>query len=119
MIKLIIIVFLYEDRRKRMSKNNRYTNEFKEKVVKEYLEGSQSADKIAMKYDIRSATQVKRWRDKWREHGSFPDNRGKGSTGRPRKVRREDMTDKEYIEYLEMQLEIKKYLAFYEKRKQK
>jgi len=102
-----------------MRENNKYTDEFKEKVVKEYLEGSLSADSIAMKYDIRSSTQVRRWKNKWREHGSFPDNRGKGSSGRPRKVKREEMTDKEYIEYLEMHLEIKKYMAFYEKRKQK
>ena len=102
-----------------MRKNNKYTDEFKEKVAKDYLGDSESAEKIAMKYNIRSSTQVKRWKNQWREHGCFPDNRGKGSTGRPKKVRREDMTDKEYIEYLEMQLEIKKYMAFYEKRKQK
>lgn len=107
-----------------MRKNNRYKNEFKEKVVKEYLEGSESADKIAMKYDIRSSTQVKRWRDKWREHECFPDFRGKSKhtrAGRPRlhTTVKEEMTKDEYIAYLEMQLEIKKYLAFYEKRKQK
>lgn len=102
-----------------MRKNNKYSDKFKEKVVKDYLSGSESAETIAMKYDIRSSTQVKRWRNQWRESGYFLDNRGKGSTGRPRKVKREDMTDSEYIEYLEMQLEIKKYMAFYEKRKQK
>ena len=102
-----------------MRVNRRYTDDFKRKVVKEYLEGSESADKIAIKYDIRSSTQVKRWRDQWREYGCFPDNRGKESKGRPRTVKREDMTDSEYIAYLEMQLEIKKYMAFYEKRKQK
>jgi transposase-like protein len=105
-------------RRIAVRKNNRYTDEFKKKVVQEYLGGPASADTIAKKYGIKSATQVKRWTKKWREHGSFPDNRGKGSTGRPRKVRREDMTDNEYIEYLEMNLELKKYMAFYEKRKQ-
>lgn len=102
-----------------MRKNNKYSDEFKEKVVKAYLEGFESAEKIAIKYDIRSSTQVKRWRDQWRKNGSFTDNRGKGSTGRPRTIKREDMTKDEYIEYLEMQLEIKKYLAFHENSKQK
>ena len=101
-----------------MRKNNKYTDEFKEKVVKEYLSGVRFKD-IVSKYKIHP-TQLKVWSRKWKEHGGFPDGRGKhGKGGRPRKVRREDMTDNEYIEYLEMQLEIKKYMAFYEKRKQK
>lgn len=107
-----------------MRKNNRYTEEFKEKVVKEYLEGPLSTEAIAMKYEIRSSTQIKRWTKKWREHGGFPDNRGKSKhkrKGRPRlhTTVKEEMTKDEYIAYLEMQLEIKKYMAFYEKRKQK
>ncbi len=104
-----------------MRKNNMYTNEFKEMVVKEYLSGSESAVTIAKKYNIRNSSQVKHWKNQWREYGCFPDGRGKsskGKVGRPRTIKREEMTDNEYIEYLEMQFEIKKYLAFYEKRKQ-
>ena len=105
-----------------MRKNKKYTDEFKEKVVKDYLSSSDSAETIALKYDIPSSSQVKHWKNQWREHGCFPDGRGKsrkGKVGRPRTLKREEMTDEEYIAYLEMQLEIKKYLAFYEKRKQK
>lgn len=95
----------------------KWPDEVKEVIVKEYLAGARMKD-VVEKYGV-DPTQVKRWRNKWREFGCFPDNRGKGTPGRPRKIKREDMTDTEYIEYLEMQLEIKKYLAFYEKRKQK
>lgn len=107
-----------------MRKNNRYTDAFKEKVVREYLAGSDSTATIAMKYDIRSSSQVNRWTKKWREHGSFPDGRGKGTHRRKgrTKIPRVDeskMTKDELIEYLRMQLEIKKYLAFCEKRKLK
>lgn len=104
-----------------MRKNNKYTDAFKESVVKEYLNGFESAKKIAKKYGIQNQSQVYHWRNQWREHGCFPDGRGKHAKSkvRPRKVRREDMTDSEYIEYLEMQLEIKKYLAFHENLKQK
>ena len=101
-----------------MRTNNRYTPGFKEKVIKEYLAGKRLKD-IMKEYGIRSKTQVMSWRDQWREYGCFPDGRGKAKVGRPRTIKREEMTDEEYIEYLEMQLEIKKYMAFYEKRKQK
>lgn len=97
--------------------NKKYTDEFKETVVKEYLEGTRHGD-ILVKYDIHRS-RLSHWVNQWREHGCFPDGRGKAKIGRPRKIRREEMTDQEYIEYLEMQLEIKKFMAFYEKRKQK
>ena len=99
--------------------NRKYTDDFKEKVVKEYLSGVRHIE-VLTKYDIHRA-RLSHWVKQWREHGSFPDGRGKHgkSPGRPRTKKREEMTDEEYISYLEMQLEIKKYLAFYEKRKQK
>ena len=98
----------------------RYSDEFREKVVKEYLAGARVTD-LGAKYDVNK-TQIFRWSKKWKEFGSFPDKRGKrgkGKSVKPKTHKRKDMTDNEYIEYLEMQLEIKKYMAFYEKRKQK
>lgn len=99
----------------------KYSDEFKEQVVTEYLKGMRHGD-VLMKYDIHRDL-LSKWTSKWREHGSFPDGRGKGThkRGRPRlhTTVKEEMTKDEYITYLEMQLEIKKYLAFYEKRKQK
>lgn len=97
----------------------KYTDEFREQVAKEYINGERLSE-LVVKHNVHKS-QIMRWAKKWKEHSSFPDDRGKKSTGRPRltKINKEEMTDKEYIAYLEMQLEIKKYLAFYEKRKQK
>jgi transposase-like protein len=100
-----------------MSIYKKWTDATKETIVKEYLAGARMSD-VAVRYDV-NPSQIKRWTRKWREFGCFPDNRGKGALGRPRKIKREDMTDNEYIEYLEMQLDIKKYMAFCEKRKLK
>lgn len=102
-----------------MGKHRSYKDAFKLGVLNEYFNGARSSD-LEAKYDI-SRNRIYRWRNQWKEHGSFPDNRGKKATGRPKlkKISKEEMTKDEYIEYLEMQLEIKKYLAFYEKRKQK
>ena len=98
----------------------KYSDDFKEKVVKEYLEGVRLTD-VVVKYNVHK-TQIMRWTKKWQEFGKFPDRRGKRGKGKvikPKTLKKEDMTKDEYIAYLEMQLEIKKYLAFYEKRKQK
>jgi transposase-like protein len=103
-------------------KYKRYSSELKEAVVKEYLAGATPKD-IWQKYEIKK-DRVFSWTEKWREHGCFPDGRGKGTHRRKgrTKIPRVDeskMTKDELIEYLRMQLEIKKYLAFYEKRKLK
>ena len=44
-----------------MRKNNRYSPEFKIKVVKEYLEGGISHDGLKNKYNIASKTQIFEW----------------------------------------------------------
>jgi len=97
----------------------KYTNQFKEQVVKKYLDGARPSD-LAARYEINN-TQIFRWSDKWREHGSFPDKRGKAKTGRPKvtKINKGEMTNDEYISYLEMELDILKYIAFLEKKNQK
>jgi len=96
---------------------SKYSDEFKEKVVKEYLAGARLTD-ITMKYEIHK-TQLSVWTKKWREHGCFPDGRGKAKTGRPKitTVNKDEMTKDEYINYLEMEIDILKYIAFLEKKK--
>ena len=103
-----------------MGNYKKWPNDVKETIVKEYLSGGRISD-VVIKYDV-NPTQIKRWTKKWREFGCFPDKRGKRGKGKiikPKTHKRTEMTDNEYIEYLEMQLEIKKFLALYEKRKQK
>lgn len=57
-------------------KNRTYDAEFKEKIVKEYLEGARLST-LSQQHCINS-TQIKRWALKWSQTGSLSDNRGKG-----------------------------------------
>ena len=59
-------------------KNNKYSGETKKKAVEEYLNGGRRKD-ILSKYEIKSKSQLMRWRDQYLEYGSFPDGRGKGN----------------------------------------
>lgn len=83
-----------------------YTNEFKEKVVKEYLDGSRMVD-IQRNYELNKS-QVLRWKEHYVKTGTFPDGRGKSSTGRPKNLDISSMSKDEYIKYLEMENEILK-----------
>ena len=51
-----------------MRKNKKYTGEFKEKVVKEYLSGQHGGlNTVAKIYDVRNVSQLKKWVKKYRE----------------------------------------------------
>ncbi len=98
----------------------KYTNEFKEQVANEYLDGARPSD-LAAKYEINN-TQIFRWSQKWKENRGFDDKRGKRGKGKKIKVttiNKDEMTKDEYIAYLEMELDILKYIAFLERKKQK
>ena len=98
----------------------KYTDQFKEQIVREYLEGSRAID-MTTKYEINK-TQLLSWTKKWQEHGNFPDRRGKRGKNKKQpvtKINKEEMTKDEYIAYLEMELDILKYIAFLERKKQK
>lgn len=100
---------------KKGRKNNKYTYEFKAKVIEEYLKGGLGYTKLAKKFDVNPET-VKGWIAKYKKGGFEElkkDNRGKSATGRPKKVKTkeyESMSDKEKIEYLEMENDILKKL---------
>ena len=49
--------------------NNRYTSDFKLKIVKKYLEGGVSIQEIAEEYNIPSKTQVHNWIKKYEKDG--------------------------------------------------
>lgn len=89
--------------------SKKYSNELKEQVIKEYLAGAKMME-LVRKYDLSDKSRVLEWRDKYLEHGEFPDGRGKGSRGRPHKVDPSSMTQQEYISYLEMENDILKQL---------
>ena len=97
----------------------KYSDEFKEKVVKEYLDGGRHRD-ILLKYEIHKSV-LHKWVAQFKEFGAFPDGRGKSKTGRPKlnKVDTSQMTKDEYIAYLEMENDILKHLASLKKKNQK
>lgn len=59
----------FEEKRK----NSSYTKEFKEQIVSEYLNGGDSYDTIAMKYQISSSSTVKRWVKRYNSHIELKD----------------------------------------------
>ena len=102
----------------------RYSSELKVKVLKEYLEGNIRPSDLVRKYDLSSRFILRDWIRKYRKGGFdelYVDNRGKSSTGRPKKnnVNYDLMTDKEKISYLEMEVEILKKLKEIQKGNQK
>ena len=50
---------------------NRYSNDLKLKAVQKYLEGNDSIDSIALKYGIRSHTQLNTWIMEYNCHKEF------------------------------------------------
>ena len=99
-----------------MATYRRFSNKFKEQVVKEYLSGSRFSVILA-KYDL-GQTQLLSWTKQYRETGSFQDGRATGG-GRPKKIDMTQMTKDEYIKYLEMENDILKQLSSLGSKKQK
>ena len=59
-------------------KNRAYTKQFKEKVVKEYLDGKGSLSSLAIKYDINSPGVITNWVRKYNSHIELKDYGFKG-----------------------------------------
>lgn len=88
-------------------KYRRFTEEFKRQVVEEYL-GGKSLSSITREFDV-DKKRVRSWKDQYINYGCFPDGRGKHTGGgRPRKKDVSQMSQEEYIKYLEMENEILK-----------
>lgn len=94
-----------------------YSKEFKQKVVEDYLNNGRH-NEICAKYEI-CKSQLHHWKNQWKKYRDFPDGRGKATSGRPKNIRRNGLTDKEYIKQLEMEVDILKYMAFLKKKRQK
>lgn len=68
-------------------KNKRYSKEFKEEAVQQYLAGDQSYQSLSEELGIRDKKQLRTWVAKVRRGESLEDMRGKhagGRKGRPR-----------------------------------
>jgi transposase len=64
----------------------RYSDDFKQKAVIKYLNGSKSYEKAADELGIRNCTQLKVWVKKWKNDESF-DTRGESGEPNPLKGR--------------------------------
>lgn len=88
--------------------NNKYTNDFKKKIVDEYISGSESFYSLERKYNIPNSS-IKNWYYKFYKKGinisTLKENRGR--------KKEKDIDYKERYEIL------KKYQAFLKARREK
>ena len=92
---------------KKGQKFQRYTDEEKEKIISEYLEGKESLKSIAEKYEISSRKTVFTWLKKYRNTGTT----NSGKRGRPLK--------NDQIDYKARYEILKKYQAFLKEQQEK
>lgn len=73
-------------------RNNTYTKEFKQSVIDEYLEGTDSLLNLSIKYGIRSKSTLLSWVNKYNRHETMEDYDPKGDVymSKCRKVRYEE-----------------------------
>lgn len=55
------------------TRNSKYTKEFKQKVVEEYLAGKGSLHELVIKYGIRSDSQIRQWISKYNRNEELKD----------------------------------------------
>ena len=93
-------------------KNNVYSPEFKKEAVERYLSGKLGGMTSAVrKLGMRSDRQLRTWVKLYKEDPKLleEDNRGKASSrdgvrkGRPKKVKLDELSKDEQIEYLKME----------------
>lgn len=99
-----------------------YKEEVKIRAVQDYLGGLGYNETIA-KYEI-CRSQLRVWVQQYRETGRCEDGTGKSpkagkGIGRPKQVKPGEMTQEEYIRYLEMENDILKTLSSLNSRKPK
>ena len=76
--------------------NKRYTAEFKKQVIETMLEEKLSYSETCRRFDVSSRDRIKSWERIYLEEGSegfAVERRGRGSTGRPRKLSKETEED--------------------------
>ena len=72
--------------------NKRYTPEFKEQVIKTMLEEGLGYRETCRRFEVNSRDQIKSWERIYLEEGAEGfrvERRGRGSTGRPKKLPKE------------------------------
>lgn len=85
-----------------MDKRNRYTSEFKTKVVLEVLREEQTLNEIAAKYEV-SPVMVSRWKAEFIERASMVFDKKSSET---EKMKKEYQSKQEHLEKLVGQLTV-------------
>lgn len=97
---------------KKGTKQQKYTKEFKIKVVKSYLSGEYGGlKKTAEYYELKDKRQVKDWLKIYKEKGTeafLIETRGRLSSGRPRSAKLDEMSLEEQVKWLKMENDILK-----------
>ena len=84
-----------------ISNHCRYTAEFKQKVVQEYLEGKGSYLDLAIKHGIHGQSTVLKWVKLYNSHEELTDSRPEGDFLMAKKIKTRTTTQKERIEIVE------------------
>jgi len=101
-------------------KNKYYSYKYKIMVVEDYLSGNSGGlEAIAKKYEMRSHSQVVMWLKKYKDDPKLlvVENRGRKSTGRPKKSKFDEMNLEQQNEYLRMENDILKKLQALRKKR--
>ncbi|WP_412102132.1 transposase [Paenibacillus larvae] len=85
-----------------MEKRNRYTSEFKTKVVLEVLREEQTVNEIAAKYEL-SPVMISRWKSEFLERASMVFEKKNNETD---KLRKEYESKQEHLQKLVGQLTV-------------
>ncbi|MGL5896310.1 MAG: transposase [Lactococcus lactis] len=88
-----------------MRKNNKYTGEFKEMLVRKYLSGQHGGlITVAKIYGVRNVSQLKKWVKKYREDPTslHRENRGRKKLSLKYDKSREELLQ-EQVDYLKME----------------
>ena len=102
--------------------HKKYTIEEKNQIVLLYLDQHMRVSEIVRTFDLNHRKTLHVWLDQFQRYGTCIDNRGKNSTGRPKKIPErplEDYSKQELIERCRMLEDIKKSFAYLENQKQK
>ncbi len=100
----------------------KYTIEQKNEIVILYLNKELAQTNIVNQFDIHHSL-LQKWVKQYREHGTTIDNRGKGkkseipNKGRPKKIDLASMTKEELIQYIKVDEDIKKTVAYLRRQK--
>ncbi|MDD2627620.1 MAG: transposase [Clostridia bacterium] len=103
-------------------KTKMYTVEEKNKIIEEYLSGSIGYYEAMRKYGLSSSSMITRWRQQYEKYGTTTNNTGKATKkglikGRPKKIKPDEMSREDLIQYVTAVEDVKKSMAYLKKQK--